>query len=48
MTVDRILAESAGVSPVRVRKLAKQFGIKTDPRSITNLIHERRKTRRSA
>jgi metal-responsive CopG/Arc/MetJ family transcriptional regulator len=47
MTVEEILAESDRLAR-RGAKHAEKLRIKTDPESITQLIHERRKTRRSA
>jgi metal-responsive CopG/Arc/MetJ family transcriptional regulator len=47
MTADEILAESERFAHTGALQ-AKKLGIKTDPRSATRLIHERRKTRKSA
>ena len=46
LTVEEILAESDRLAGVGAKR-AKKLGIKTDPESVTQLIHERRKTRRS-
>jgi hypothetical protein len=45
-TTEVILAESERLSRAGARR-AKKLGVKTDLRSATRLIHERRKTRRS-
>jgi metal-responsive CopG/Arc/MetJ family transcriptional regulator len=45
MTVDELLAESERFTREGAKQ-AKKLGIKTDPRSVNQLIHERRKTRR--
>ncbi len=47
MTVDELLATSKGLARAGARR-AKNLGVKTDPASVTKLIHERRKTRRSS
>jgi metal-responsive CopG/Arc/MetJ family transcriptional regulator len=47
MTVEEILAESDRLARAGAMR-AKKLGIKTDPKSVTHLIHERRKTRKSA
>ncbi len=47
MTADEILAEGERFARAGAKQ-ARKLGIKTDPRSATQLIHERRKTRRSA
>ena len=47
MTVEEIIAESERFARAGAKQ-AKKLGIKTDPRSLTKLIHERRKVRRSA
>ena len=47
MSVEDILKDSERLSRYGARR-AKKLGIKTDMNSITRLIHERRKTRRSA
>jgi metal-responsive CopG/Arc/MetJ family transcriptional regulator len=47
MTVAEILAESARFAREGAKQ-AKKLGIKTDPRSVNKLVHERRKARQSA
>lgn len=47
MTVDQIIAASNRLARAGANR-AKKLGVKTDPRSVTHLIHERRKTRRSS
>ena len=47
VTADDLLAESERLARAGARQ-AKKLGIKTDSRSVTHLIHERRKARRSA
>jgi len=47
MTVDELLAASEQFAREGAKQ-AKKLGLKTDPRSVNKLIHERRKTRRSA
>ncbi len=47
LTADEILAESKQFASTGAKQ-AKKLGIKTDSRSVTRLIHERRKARRSA
>ena len=47
MTVEEILAESERFA-LDGEKRAKELGIKTDPRSIVRLIHERREARKLA
>ena len=47
MTADEILTESQRLSRAGARR-AKKLGIETNSTSISNLIHERRKTRGSA
>jgi metal-responsive CopG/Arc/MetJ family transcriptional regulator len=46
MTADEILAESKQLARTRAERTRK-LGIGTDPRSVSQLIHERRKARRS-
>ena len=47
MTVDELLAESEKFTREGAKQ-AEKLGIKTDPQSVSKLIHERRKARRSA
>jgi hypothetical protein len=47
MTVDEIIQQSEQLARAGAKR-AKKLGIKTDPRSVNQLIHERRKTRRSS
>ena len=47
MTVDEILADSKRLARAGAGR-AMKLGIKTDPASVTHLIHERRKARKSA
>src|SRR5580658_9053006 len=47
MTADDILAESDRLARAAAQR-AKKLGIKTDLRSANRIIHERRKTKRSA
>jgi metal-responsive CopG/Arc/MetJ family transcriptional regulator len=47
LTVEEMLAENDRLSRAAA-KHAKKFGLKTDLRSATRLIHEHRKARRSA
>ncbi len=47
MAVDKILAESKRLARAGAKR-AKKLGIKTDVRSATQLIHERRQARKSS
>jgi hypothetical protein len=47
MTTDEMLAEGERLAKVGAKR-AKKLGIKTDLRSATQIIHERRKSRRAS
>ncbi len=47
MTVEQMLAERERLARAAGKRAAK-LGVKTDPRSVNHLVHERRKSRRSA